>query len=269
MPPKSPIFNIAHRGARSLAPENTMHAFIKAWQVGAHGIETDLSVSSDGVLMLFHDKTFRRTTNVARVYPERESNALHTFSWEEIQQLDAGSWFIDTDPFGTIADGTIPQDEVTTFAETAIPTLEELLEFIREKKLFLNLEIKALPKENASFPVVEKVLASIERAQLQPPAFSISSYYHPFIEHVRKLHPEIEINALIGEDTSIPQDWGEFEFEIYNANIDLLDDSQLNRAKEKGCQVNLYTVNGLVDMHRYLSMGVKKIITDFPQLLKD
>ncbi len=267
MKKKSPHFNIAHRGARSLAPENTMSAFVKAWEVGAHGIETDVSVSGDGVLILFHDDTFLRTTDINEIFPERKNNELHSFSCSEIERLDAGSWFIATDPFGTIKDGTIKEKELAGFTQSKVPTLEELLVFVKEKSMFINIEIKPLPSGNSSFPIVERVAATIGQVQLDPQLYSISSFYHPFLQQVAEYLPEAEINALIGGVIRKPHDWGNYEFEIYNANVDKIDALQLEKAKKKGCKVNLYTVNRYVEMQRYLSLGIGKIITDYPQLL--
>lgn len=262
-------YNIAHRGARSLAPENTMAAFYKAWQIGAHGVETDVSVTSDGQLILFHDNTLRRTTDITDTMPERRDEPLHTFSWKEIKKLDAGSWFIETDPFGTIKNGTITSQQQKCMVNVSVPLLEELLSFVKEKEWFVNIEIKPLPSAMSFFPVTENVLQLIEKLQLEPEHFSISSFHHPFLRRVMQLRPDIEVNALIGDEESPRQDWGDFEFSVYNANVERIDARQIEKAHEHGCRINLYTVNRLEDMLHFLNSGVEKIITDFPQLLVD
>ena len=267
MKERSQIYNIAHRGARSLAPENTMPAFIKAWKVGAHGIETDVSVSSDGRLVLLHDDTLARTSNVSQLFPGKKKHSVSTFRWSDLQSLDAGSWFVDTDPFGALKDGSVGPKEAQTLRGTPIPLLEELLSFVTQKSWFINIEIKPLPKEARSFPVVENVLSLIEHIALDSALFSISSFHHPFLQTVKKLRPDVEINALIGGGALRSQQWGKYEFETYNANVSKTDSQQIAKAKQHGCRVNLYTVNDLEEMHYYLSLGVEKIITDYPQLL--
>lgn len=267
MPTSNHLFNIGHRGARSLAPENTMLAFIKAWQTGAHGVETDVSVTSDGQLILFHDTTFIRTTNIADILPERKKKSIHTFSWQEIQAFDAGSWFYETDPFGTIKSGIVSPDEQTLTSKVSVPLLKELLLFVKERSWFVNIEIKTLPKSNSSFPVVERVLSLLDDVQLDTSFFSISSFHHPFLKKVLELRPEIEVNALIGENILLPQSWGKYEFSIYNANVDGIDLEQIRTAQKHGCRVNLYTVNDAAAMTHFLKAGVEKIITDFPQIL--
>ncbi|MDJ0624608.1 MAG: glycerophosphodiester phosphodiesterase family protein [Desulfocapsaceae bacterium] len=267
--PTAAHYNIAHRGARSLVPENTMAAFHKAWQLGAHGIETDISVSGDGQLLLFHDDTLQRTSNVAQLFPSRKDKALASFDWLELQQLDVGSWFVDTDPFKTIADGQINSTELHRMHDLRIPLLSELLTFVKEKSWFVNLEIKPLPHAMADFPVVETTLELIDKAGLAHEHFSISSFYHPFLHKVQELRPDIEINALIGGEIGRKQSWGNYEFAIYNGNVRLTDRKQILQARQHGCRINLYTVNDPKEMIYFLSLGVEKIITDFPQLLAE
>ena len=97
------VTNIAHRGARSIAPENTLLAAKRAYEIGADLWETDVTVTSDDHLILMHDNLLLRTTNVSRCFPDRKDQPVHQFSLQEIRALDAGSWFLDQDPFGQIA----------------------------------------------------------------------------------------------------------------------------------------------------------------------
>ncbi len=76
---------IGHRGAPTVAPENTMASFHRAKELGAHGIEFDVQQCIDGALVVLHDFTLDRTTN--------GSGLLATSSFDEISTLDAGSWF--------------------------------------------------------------------------------------------------------------------------------------------------------------------------------
>ena len=84
---------IGHRGAAGVAPENTLAAFKAGSQSGADFVELDVQLSRDGVPFIFHDDTPARTTNVEEVFPERVNAPITSFSWNELQQLDAGSYF--------------------------------------------------------------------------------------------------------------------------------------------------------------------------------
>lgn len=113
-------WNIAHRGAAAYAPENTLPAYVLGAHQGAHFVEIDLQRTKDGRLISLHDNTLERTTDVARVFPDRSRPApddsekkprwwLDDFTLDELRQLDAGSWF------------------GPEFAGTRIPTLDEII----------------------------------------------------------------------------------------------------------------------------------------------
>ena len=89
---------IAHRGTIYWAPELTEAAFRWARNTGADYMELDVHRSKDSVLIIMHDKTFKRTTDVAEKFPGREGDPLSSFTWEEIMQLDAGSAFNQKNP---------------------------------------------------------------------------------------------------------------------------------------------------------------------------
>uniref|UniRef100_A0A3B5A069 Glycerophosphodiester phosphodiesterase domain-containing protein 5-like n=1 Tax=Stegastes partitus TaxID=144197 RepID=A0A3B5A069_9TELE len=92
---------IGHRGApMQLAPENTLMSFEKAVEAGSDGLETDVTIF-DGIPFLMHDRTLRRTTNVHKVFPNRTDTLAAMFTWSELESLNAGSWFLSHDPFGT------------------------------------------------------------------------------------------------------------------------------------------------------------------------
>ncbi|XP_062819867.1 glycerophosphoinositol inositolphosphodiesterase GDPD2 isoform X3 [Anolis carolinensis] len=92
LPPKPALFG--HRGAPMLAPENTMMSFQKALHYGVSVWETDLLVSADGVPFIMHDEKLTRTTNVQAIFPDRAHANATSFQWNELQQLDAGTWFM-------------------------------------------------------------------------------------------------------------------------------------------------------------------------------
>jgi glycerophosphoryl diester phosphodiesterase len=117
---------IAHRGASTLAPENTLASMRTAVGLGVYGLETDISVSLDGVLFLMHDDTLARTTDVAQVFPGRKDDPAETFTWDELSRLDAGSWFAGRAVF---------------FAEP-VPTLEALLDVVRQNDLYFIYDLR-------------------------------------------------------------------------------------------------------------------------------
>ena len=84
---------IAHRGLSFWAPEETRAAYLLARAIGADYLEADVQRTRDGVLIALHDETLERTTDVAHIFPARRGSGPAEFTWAELQQLDAGSWW--------------------------------------------------------------------------------------------------------------------------------------------------------------------------------
>jgi glycerophosphoryl diester phosphodiesterase len=84
---------IAHRGVPYYAPEETLPAYHLARDLGADYLEADLQRTKDGIIIALHDDNLQRTTDIADIYPERASELVSSFTWDELQALDAGSWF--------------------------------------------------------------------------------------------------------------------------------------------------------------------------------
>ena len=106
----------AHRGASSLAPENTIAAFSKAMEVGARWFEFDVDIIGDGSLIVIHDDTLDRTTS--------GSGSYYQLGFSDIRRLDAGRWFSDTYRF------------------ERIPEAADALAFAHAQQMGVNLEIK-------------------------------------------------------------------------------------------------------------------------------
>ncbi len=259
--------NIAHRGARSIAPENTLLAAQRGFEAGADLWETDLAVTRDEQLILFHDDLLVRTTDVPQRFPDRAQDPFTTFDLAEIRSLDAGSWFVETDPHGQIAAGALSEADRRACRGEKIPTLEEALVFTRDANWRLNLELKKLPDPMAAFPVVPQVLAMIDRVGLNPDQVLVSSFQHAWLEEIRERRPSLEIQALIGYHTDRPLDWGDLAFATYNARATLIEDETIRQRKQDGVAINLFTVNEAADMRRFMALGVDGLITDFPQRL--
>lgn len=261
------ILNIAHRGARSLAPENTLMAARRGFDCGAHLWETDLAVSRDEALILFHDDRLERTTNVAACYPDRIETSVTAFALEELRRLDAGSWFVDTDPFGQIAAGVVGPAEQQACRQAIIPTLEEAFVFTRDLGWRINLELKRLPPPMAAFPVVARVLAMIDRVGLALEDIVLSSFNHAWLHEVQTRQPAIGVQALVGYEKSGPLEWGDMSFGSYNVRSTLISADKVRARVASGLMINLFTVNDETAMRQFAAAGAAGLITDFPQRL--
>jgi glycerophosphoryl diester phosphodiesterase len=259
--------NIAHRGARSLAPENTIVAAHKGLVSGADLWETDVTVTADGVLILMHDDTLVRTTDAVRKFPDRGPWNVATFRLDEIQTLDAGSWFMAADPFGQIAAGAVVFDKGASYAKTRVPTLEEGLVFTKNNKWMVNLELKPIPPPMDRYPVVEQVLHLIAIVDIDPQRVIISSFHHPWLREVEARTTAVAVQALVGWDNREVLGAGDVAFDVYNVSRQLADKDCIKRLLALGKQVNVYTVNEETEMRRLIDYGVHGLFTDFPQRL--
>jgi glycerophosphoryl diester phosphodiesterase len=144
---------IAHRGASYFAPEETAPAYLLAREMGVDYLELDLQRTKDGVLIALHDDDLRRTTNIAEVFPGRESDTVDKFTFAELQRLDAGSWF----------NTRFPDRARASFKKVRIVRLEEVMDIAEagSQKPGLYIETKSARR----FPGIEKQLVEILTAR--------------------------------------------------------------------------------------------------------
>jgi glycerophosphoryl diester phosphodiesterase len=89
------VLNVAHRGGRAFAPENTLAAFEKAKTFGCPMFEMDVHMSKDGELVVHHDDQLTRCTDVKARFPGRSAYYVSDFTYDELCMLDAGSWYVE------------------------------------------------------------------------------------------------------------------------------------------------------------------------------
>ena len=125
---------ISHRGACTLAPENSLPAFRLAGELGYWGAECDVSVTKDGFLVLMHDSTVNRTTN--------GRGLVNSFTLEEIRKLkiDVGA-------------------NVRYYTDLQVPTLEEFLQICKEYGMTPVIELKIL-LEDANYDTLISLFAA-------------------------------------------------------------------------------------------------------------
>lgn len=166
------VLNIGHRGAAREAPENTLAAFDLALRQGADGIEFDVHESSDGVPMVIHDARLERTTS--------GSGPVSAMPVAVLKRLDAGSWF----------NRRYPARSNLRYAGLKIPTLSEVLNWVRKRGCLAYIEIK---QGRYRYPgIEEKVLEEIQLARVAPLA-TVISFDLPTLERVRKLDSRIPL----------------------------------------------------------------------------
>ncbi len=256
---------IAHRGARSLAPENTLAAARKAHAAGADLWETDVAVSADGQLFLMHDDAMTRTTDVADRFPDRVPAPFSTYTLAEIRSLDAGSWFERDDPFGQVAAGAVERSELASYIGEKVPTVREAFELTLELDWFLNLELKAQPKPNDTFDVVGAVLELGDEVGIGPDHLLFSSARHEWLKALKQRRPDFEVQAILGLFPEDPIDFSDPFFDTFNPRMTRVSIEQIEEQLARGTGLNPFAVNDRETMSRLIEIGITGLITDFPQ----
>ncbi len=158
----------AHRGASFHAPENTASAFKKAYELSAHGIETDIHYTADKQLVVHHNYTVDTTSN--------GSGKVEDMTLEDLKQLDFGSY------------------KDVRFKDERILTLDEFLDLVKDFKE-INIELKGPTSQKESY--VKNVIDTIERHGLKEKVI-LSGFDHKLLGACRALCPDIRIGLIIG-----------------------------------------------------------------------
>ncbi len=238
--PERPLV-FAHRGAKAVAPENTIPAFLKAAEMGADGVELDVQFSSDGALVVIHNMTLDETTD--------GHGRVTSHTLEELKRLDAGSWF------------------APEFAGTRLCTLEEALNAIGDR-LLVNIEMKSFSMGNDG--MAEEVARIIQQRDLYDQV--LVSSFNPFtLRRLKKVDPRIETGLLYapGLPVYLSRAWLRpwARPDALHPEYVMVDEAYMQWARRKGYPVNVWTVNEPDDMRRMIDLGVNIIITDYPDRL--
>ncbi|XP_078514636.1 glycerophosphodiester phosphodiesterase domain-containing protein 4 [Lissotriton helveticus] len=132
-----------HRGTPVLAPENTKLSFEKTIEHGAAGLETDVTMSYDGIPFLMHDGTLKRTTNVHEVYPNLTNENAAMFTWDALKGLNAGKWFIKDKPF--LSTGSLSSEDERLAINQSIYKLSDFLKLAHHARKYVLFDLYRPP----------------------------------------------------------------------------------------------------------------------------
>lgn len=288
---------IAHRGDSFHAPENTLEAAQRAWDLGADAWELDVRLSRDRVPVLLHDRSLLRTTNVAQQFAgdprARDGFLVDQFDLAEIQSLDAGRWFLDPagPPRSAVAFGTLEElseGDRAWYAsgEVKVPTLADALALTERLDWMVNVELKACSAQEPE--LLDVVLAAVAASRASD-RVEISSFDHADVAEVVRRAPEISTGVLVSTPLYQPQRYVRelVGADAYhpsagaiaaaqprlhgNAHSDGFRIRDLNDLAFAGVPVYVYTVNDMSDgglADRLARVGVAGVFTDDPRSLE-
>lgn len=290
-----PVFNIAHRGARAFAPENTLASFKKAKDFDCEMFELDVHLSKEGELIVHHDDQLIRCTDVQKKFPGRDSYYVSDFTLDELHSLDAGSWFVEqinlpaSQRQGFLQ--TLTHEEIQRYISLEdqkiyasgaikIPTLKQALQLAQALGMKVNIEIKTLPR---MYPGITDAVLNLVKCMDMDQSVLISSFDHEQLLRARQLSNRIATAVLTGDRLANPGDYlrlldadayhpgchGDHDSMGFASVKGVLHTAGILNVREKGKAVNVWTCNDQEQMRQLIEAGVSGLITDYPNRLQD
>lgn len=242
---------IGHRGASAHAPENTHASFALAFEHGADGIEFDVRLARDGVPVVIHDATLRRTAMLDGAVESRDSTALaNTY---------AGEWF----------NLRRPRRARAAYARETIPTLEQVYAHYTEGALYVEMKCED-PSRRAG---LARAVAGLTRDYGLARRVVVKSFEHDSLAEVKRLAPEIRTAALFDRSLARPfvpaarilaeaEACGADEVSLHHT---LARRATVGEARRRGFEALAWTVNSRLWLRRALALGLRAVFTDDPR----
>jgi glycerophosphoryl diester phosphodiesterase len=240
---------VAHRGAASIAPENTMEAYKLAVEAGADAIELDVHLTADGQLVVIHDESLDRTTD--------RSGSIASMTMKEIRAADAGYRF-------EADDGTFP----FRGKGLTVPTLAEVLEWLPDG-MGLVVEVKA---RGATGPTVEALRPSGVRGAGRA---SLISFDETAIDAARELDPGLPTGYLLVPSQPIEPaltwavEHGHPAVHPWEGDLGMDPRPILATAQAYGRLIGCYVVNDPDRMQQLAAYGLWGFVTDLPGVARE
>lgn len=249
---------VAHRGASAYAPENTLAAIGKAAEMGFHWVENDVQRTKDGKLVVLHDASLARTTNVEEVFPSRAPWNVRDFTAAEVARLDAGSWF------------------GSRYKGARVPTLKQYMNRVSHNHQKLVLEIK----NPALYPGIERETLKLlsNEGWLSPEHLRsrlvVQSFSADTVRTVHQLRPGVK-TAFLGtpEVTDLPE-YATFADQI-NSSYTTISSSYVaaihafDGPHGKPLEILTWTVDDANNARRVAGYGVDGVITNKPDVVRN
>lgn len=227
---------MAHRGASTEAPENTMAAFQKAIDDMADYIELDVQLTNNGEVIVMHDSNAYRTTGV-------DANIVN-MTYKEVKTLDAGSWFSDE------------------YVGENVPSLKEVLE-LTQGKIKLNIELKPADNDTA---LAKNTVRLIEKYNMVNDCV-ITSFSESALKAVKTYNQEIKVGYILSAAYGDFYDMKNVDF--FSVNAAFLSKRTIDAIHNSGKRVYAWTVNNKESIKNLTNKGVDGIITDNPVLARE
>ena len=258
-----------HRGARGLAPENTIPAFLKALELGVNTLELDVVISKDGKVVVSHEPFFSSVialdSNGKPITKESEKDHnIYQLTYSEIKKFDVGS----------IGNKDFPeQRKVKVYKPLLSEVFAETQQYIRKNKLKAiryNIEIKSdAAGDNIFHPLpaefTKTVLNEITKAKMENVVI-VQSFDVRSLQEMKKIAPKTPLALLVMNKDGIEKNIAKLGFqpEIYSPHFSLVDKKTVEFCRTKNIKIIPWTVNEIADLERMKTFNLDGLITDYP-----
>lgn len=227
---------IAHRGYSEVYPENTLAAFEGAIDIGVDYIELDVQMTSDGVIVVFHDNDLKRITG--------QEGRVADYAYEQLQQLDAGSWF------------------QADYAEERIPTLQETLELIRDSSCNVYLEMKDIGDREG---FAEQTLEIARQCGMEERCL-FASFQYEYLRQIKALDSGLlTLYITSSGKTSLPT---EYPAEFYGLYVESVSADTIKAIHDSGSKAFVWTLETPTQIDIVREMGADGVVTNRAGLAK-
>jgi glycerophosphoryl diester phosphodiesterase len=264
------VFDLqGHRGARGLAPENTIPSFLKALEYGVNTLECDVVVSKDKRIVVSHEPWFSHEISTApdgtpiNAATEKQFN-IYEMSYNEILRFDVGKRGHARFPRQQPMPAVKPLlSEV--FREVDAYCLRHNLQPVR-----FNIEIKSTPEGDGKFHPAPEEFAKLLYNELQQADMiaraTVQSFDVRALQAMHKLDSTLSLALLVENTMSLRENLQRLGFtpDIYSPYYRLVNAELVAQVHQRGMKLIPWTVNSLSDMKALLELGVDGLITDYP-----
>lgn len=260
----------AHRGGSGIAPENTVHAFDAAIALGVDGLELDVRFSRDGVVVVHHDASLARTTDVA--------DPVASLTADELARVDAARHFRPAADLAVPAGGAVETGSAGTsglfpFAGRGIgvPRLSEVLARYRDTRIIIELKLNE--------PALAEAVIGLVRAADADDRVCLGSFGRRVLQAARARAPHLATSAAREEVRwALYRSWIHWPVRrVAYSGYQVPETAGATRvvsrrfvdyAHAAGLGVQVWTVDEVADARRLLDWGADALISDRPDLLK-
>ena len=262
-----PIDIQGHRGARGLAPENTLEAFVMATKMGVKTLELDLVVSKDSQLVVSHEPYFSPAFCLDPLGGELKMDStinMYQLDYDEIAAYDCGSK----------GNERFPEQERFVahrpLLSQVLDSIETLVITTGRAPIYYNIELKTTRSTDSVFHPTPKAFSDLVYEMITQKDLwdkvNIQSFDFRTLKYFNETYPEVKLALLIENEVPWEKNIDSLGFkpEIYSCYFKLLDQKVVDEIQESGMKVIPWTVNELTDLNEMLALEVDGIITDYP-----